>query len=91
MSETKRFGATLGELTGGRIGLVGGSLGVLRTALTVAIRYGAQRRQFGPPGQEEITILDYTSHQRKLLPLLASAYVLHFAKEELVDKVGGWR
>lgn len=44
------------------------------------------RRQFGPPGEEEICILDYTSHQRKLLPLLASAYALHFAKEHLVDK-----
>jgi acyl-CoA oxidase len=50
----RRFGATLGELTGGRVGLVSGSLGVLKVALTVAVRYGAQRRQFGPPGGDEV-------------------------------------
>jgi len=35
----KRFAATLGELVGGRVGLAYGSVGVLKAASTVAIRY----------------------------------------------------
>lgn len=37
-SESRRFAVTLGELTGGRVGLVSGSVGVLKGAATIAIR-----------------------------------------------------
>jgi hypothetical protein len=40
-SEGRRFAATLGELTGGRVGLTFASTGVLKGALTIAIRWGA--------------------------------------------------
>jgi acyl-CoA oxidase len=33
-----RFAATLGELTGGRVGLCSGSVGVLKGAITIAVR-----------------------------------------------------
>ena len=146
-SASKRFAATLGELTGGRVGLTAGSLGVLKVhsrvlevqgaffasrlscaapavmrpcrafqcywspqrgtdrvnslaalrhtdvfwqgptdaaamqgSVTIAIRYSAQRQQFGPPDGAEIAVLDYQTQQRKLLPMLATAYALHFAK-----------
>ena len=39
----------------------------------VAVRYGAMRRQFGPAGGPEVSVLDYRSQQEKLMPLLASA------------------
>jgi acyl-CoA oxidase len=46
------------------------------------VRYGDRRRQFGPePG---VLLLDYPSHQRRLLPLLADTYALHFALRHLV-------
>ena len=48
--------------------------------MTIAIRYSAQRQQFGPPDGAEIAVLDYQTQQRKLLPMLATAYALHFAK-----------
>lgn len=38
----KRFAATLGELVGGRVGLAYGSVGVLKAASTVAIRYSIE-------------------------------------------------
>lgn len=44
-SPAKRFAATLGELTGGRVGLTCGSVGVLKGAVTIAIRYSSQRQQ----------------------------------------------
>lgn len=81
---SKRFAATLGELVGGRVGLAYGSVGVLKTASTIAIRYSLMRQQFGPPNKPEISILDYQSQQQKLMPMLASAYGFHFATEYLM-------
>lgn len=59
---------------------------LLKGALTVAIRYGARRHQFGPPGSAEVAVLDYTSQQQRLMPLLASCYALHFAIRFLVGQ-----
>lgn len=39
----KRFAATLGELVGGRVGLAYTSVGVLKIAVTIAVRYCTQR------------------------------------------------
>ncbi|KAJ6419463.1 hypothetical protein OIU84_029549 [Salix udensis] len=81
----KRFAATLGELVGGRVGLAYSSVGVLKIASTIAIRYSLLRQQFGPPKQPEISILDYQSQQHKLMPMLATAYAFHFATVNLVE------
>eukprot|EP00741_Cyanophora_paradoxa_P005614 tig00000912_g5442.t1 len=82
----KRFGAVVGELTGGRVGLAMGSVAVLRLATAIAIRYGAARRQFGPPTGPEISVLDYQTQQIKLMPLLAAAYAHDFAARYLVRR-----
>ncbi|KAJ8619165.1 hypothetical protein MRB53_015351 [Persea americana] len=82
----KRFAATLGELVGGRVGIAYSSGGILKVAVTIAIRYSLLRQQFGPPKQAEISILDYQSHQHKLMPMLASTYAFHFATQYLLDK-----
>ncbi|KEH20862.1 putative acyl-CoA oxidase [Medicago truncatula] len=85
-SVNKRFGATLGELVGGRVGLAYSSVSVLKVSATIAIRYSLLRQQFGPRDQPEVTILDYQSHQHKLMPMLASTYAFHFATTNLVEK-----
>lgn len=59
---------------------------VLQGALTIAVRYGAARRQFGPPGAPEVAVLDYRSQQERLMPLLAAAYAMHFTRAFLVDQ-----
>ncbi|KAL6841620.1 hypothetical protein ACP4OV_028559 [Aristida adscensionis] len=82
----KRFAATLGELVGGRVGIAYSSVGILKVAVTIAVRYALLRHQFGPPKQPEISVLDYQSHQHKLMPMLASSYAFHFATVYLVDK-----
>ena len=44
--------------------------------------YAHRRRQFeAPTGDEEDLLLDYGMHQRRLFPLLARTYALHFAQE----------
>ena len=85
-SPAKRFAAILGELTGGRVGLTNASVGVLKGAVTIAVRYSAHRQQFGPADGAEISVLDYPSQQLKLMPMLATAYALHFTRTALVDR-----
>jgi acyl-CoA oxidase len=83
---TRRFFTMLGTLVRGRISVAGGAVTATEKALALAIRYGATRRQFADPATgEEVVVLDYLVHQRKLLPALATAYALHFAQSDLVS------
>ncbi|RZU19950.1 acyl-coenzyme A oxidase [Kribbella rubisoli] len=83
----RRFFTMLGTLVQGRVSVGGAAINASKVALTIAIRYGDQRRQFGAPGNaEETVLLDYRMHQRRLLPLLARTYALHFAQAELVEE-----
>lgn len=72
----KRMGVTLGTLSMGRVGITGMAVTNMQKALTIAIRYSAARRQFGPPGKEEQPVLEYQMQQWRLLPYLAACYVL---------------
>jgi acyl-CoA oxidase len=84
----RRFFTMLGTLIRGRI-TVGGSAGSsARVALDIATRYALQRRQFRAPDDDdqEVLIMDYLVHQRRLFPLIAKSYALQFAQNELVAK-----
>jgi acyl-CoA oxidase len=85
-SDNRRFFTMLGTLVGGRIGIPRSGLSAAKSGLTIAIRYGDQRRQFGPEGGAEVPILNYRTHQRRLMPLLANAYALHFALQYLTNR-----
>jgi acyl-CoA oxidase len=85
-NEGKRFFTMLGTLVGGRVSVPRAGLSAAKTALTIAIRYALQRRQFGEEGKEEMLIMDYPSHQRRLMPLLAQAYAYDFALTELTKQ-----
>ncbi|KAM6895159.1 peroxisomal acyl-coenzyme A oxidase 3 [Lycodopsis pacificus] len=77
----KRFGESLGALSGGRVSITRMALVNLKLALIVAIRFSATRRQFGPKDTEEIPVLEYQLQQWRLIPYLAAAYALeHFSK-----------
>jgi acyl-CoA oxidase len=83
----KRFFTMLGTLVQGRVCVGAAAMSASKNALTIAIRYGLRRRQFGPGGQEEVPIIEYRSHQRRLLPALAKTYAMHFAQQELNQKL----
>jgi acyl-CoA oxidase len=82
----KRFFTMLGALVQGRVCISGASVSAAKTALTIAVRYGLRRVQFGPPDEPEVPLLEYRTHQRRLMPLLAKTYALHFAQAELLER-----
>lgn len=85
-SDNRRFFTMLGTLVGGRIGIPRSALAAAKTGLTIAIKYGDKRRQFGPEGGSEVPILNYRMHQRRLMPYLANAYAIHFGLQYLTKR-----
>ncbi|OMP10218.1 Acyl-CoA oxidase/dehydrogenase, type 1 [Corchorus olitorius] len=56
----------------------------MQVALAIAIRYALTRRAFSvKPYEPELLLLDYPSHQRRLLPLVAKTYAMSFAANYL--------
>jgi acyl-CoA oxidase len=78
----RRFFTMLGTLVQGRVCVGGAGINASKVALAIAIRYGLERRQFEATSEDqEELLLDYGQHQRRLFPLLAHTYALHFAQE----------
>ncbi len=84
----RRFFTMLGTLVQGRVSVGGAAINAAKVAIAIAITYAAQRRQFEAtaPPQEDL-LLDYGLHQRRLLPLLARTYALHFAQEVVAGQL----
>ncbi|GGO90822.1 acyl-CoA oxidase [Nocardioides phosphati] len=83
-SANRRFFTMLGTLVMGRVSVAGAGISASKVALTVATRYADRRRQFTTDDdQPELLLLDYGQHQRRLFPLLARTYALHFAQDGL--------
>ncbi|MCR2826478.1 acyl-CoA dehydrogenase family protein [Microbacterium sp. zg.Y909] len=89
-SSGRRFFTMLGALVQGRVCIEGAATNATAAALTIAVTYGNQRRQFDSgSGTDEVVLLDYAQHQRRLLPRLAEVYAQHFAGDELIKKFDG--
>ncbi len=85
-SDNRRFFTMLGTLVGGRIGIPRSGNAASKAGLTIALRYGDKRPQFGPEGGAEVPILNYRIHQRRLIPYLANTYALHFSLNYLTER-----
>ncbi|PKQ32186.1 MAG: acyl-CoA oxidase [Actinobacteria bacterium HGW-Actinobacteria-2] len=80
----KRFFAILSTLVRGRVCVAAAGGIAARRGLSIATRYALQRRQFSAPGHPDgVLLADYAIHQRRLLPLIARAYALGFAQNEV--------
>ncbi|PJI93804.1 acyl-CoA dehydrogenase [Luteimicrobium subarcticum] len=84
-SPGRRFFTMLGSLVQGRVSLDGASSVVSKMALAIAVRYGNERRQFAGAGLDEVVLLDYGRHQRRLIPRIAETYAMSFAHDRLLD------
>ena len=84
-NSNKRFFTMLGTLVGGRICVARAGLGGAKFALTVAIKHALKRRQFNDSVKiQEDLLMDYPSHQLRLTPLVASAYVYHVTLDKMM-------
>ena len=84
-SPGRRFFTMLGTLVQGRVSLDGAAVNASRIGLQIAVTYANQRRQFpGANPTDEVVLLDYGQHRRRLLPLLAETYAAGFAHEHLL-------
>ncbi|WP_431803702.1 acyl-CoA dehydrogenase [Microbacterium sp. bgisy203] len=89
-SPGRRFFTMLGALVQGRVSLDGAATTGTALALHIAITYANQRRQFDSgSGSDEVVLLDYGKHQRRLLPRLAENYAQFFSNDELLRKFDG--
>jgi acyl-CoA oxidase len=84
----RRFFTMLGTLVQGRVCVGGAGINAAKVALTIATKYAVRRRQFEASSDEqEELLLDYGLHQRRLFPLLARTYALHFAQEVVAGQL----
>ncbi|KAG2267198.1 hypothetical protein Bca52824_061753 [Brassica carinata] len=71
-------------LTSGRVTIASCAIYSAKVGLAVAIRYSLSRRTFSAVATgPEVLLLDYPSHQRRLLPLLAKTYAMSFAANDM--------
>lgn len=89
-SPGRRFFTMLGTLVQGRISLDGSAAWASALALYISLTYANQRRQFDSgAGTDEVVLLDYGKHQRRLLPRLATTYAEIFVHDEFLKKFDG--
>ncbi|WP_312678008.1 acyl-CoA dehydrogenase [Microbacterium sp.] len=89
-SPGRRFFTMLGALVQGRVSLDGAATTGTALALHIAVTYANQRRQFDSgAGTDEVVLLDYGKHQRRLMPRLAQVYAQFFAGDELLRTFDG--
>ncbi|WP_144876451.1 acyl-CoA dehydrogenase [Microbacterium sp. 1.5R] len=88
-SPGRRFFTMLGTLVQGRVSLDGAASWASALGLKIAITYATQRRQFDGVDGQEVVLLDYGKHQRRLLPRLATTYAHIFAHDEFLQKFDG--
>ena len=85
-SPGRRFFTMLGSLVQGRVSLDGAAGVASRIGLAIATRYAAERRQFAAATpDDEVTLLDYATHRKRLIPRIAETYALGYAHEQLLD------
>lgn len=83
--KSKRLGATFGALSAGRVSITGICSNYLSLAISIAVRYCAVRKQFGPSESEEWPVIEYQVQQGRLFPHLASAYALKIFSTKLFE------
>ncbi|AXT83786.1 acyl-CoA oxidase [Aeromicrobium sp. A1-2] len=82
-----RFFTMLGTLVRGRVSVGGSASAATEVALSIAGRYALKRRQFSSEPGQEVLLMDYRMHQRRLLPLIARSYAYRFAQNQLVARM----
>lgn len=82
----RRFFVMLGTLVQGRVSLDGAAVAASKLALQISVSYANKRKQFMNLAGEENILMNYQTHQNRLLPLVAETYAASFAHDEMLKK-----
>lgn len=83
----KRFFTMLGTLVGGRVCVAKGSLSGAKMSLAIAVKYALNRRQFNSDKKmQEDLIMDYPTHQLRLILPIAKSYIYHITLNNMITR-----
>ncbi|MFD0509347.1 acyl-CoA dehydrogenase [Streptomyces chiangmaiensis] len=85
-SRRKRFLTSIGRITTGKLCMSAYSLGVMRHAVTVAVRHAHTRHTSGATGESSVPLFEYRSHHAPLLEALATTYAATFLQRTAVAR-----
>ncbi|XP_014483341.1 PREDICTED: peroxisomal acyl-coenzyme A oxidase 3 isoform X2 [Dinoponera quadriceps] len=85
--ESKRFGSSLGALSGGRVAITNICAEYMALAMVIAIRYCSVRKQFGPTKDNELPVIEYQTQQWRLLPHLAEVYAIRLFSMDFLKQL----
>ncbi|MFH9090078.1 acyl-CoA dehydrogenase [Streptomyces sp. NPDC017673] len=85
-SKRKRFLASVGRVTAGKLCMSAFSLGVTRNALAVAVAHAHNRRTSGVRTGETVPLFAYRSHHAPLVEALATTYAASFLQRWAVRR-----
>jgi acyl-CoA oxidase len=79
-----------GSLTAVRAAIIMHARLIIARAVTIAVRYTCVRKQFRDrdsrdPSSPELSVLDYSTVQIRILPLLATAFAFHYTGEAMYN------
>ncbi|MFF0050806.1 acyl-CoA dehydrogenase [Streptomyces sp. NPDC005498] len=83
-SRRKRFLASVGRVTAGKLCMSGFSLGVTRNAVTVAVTHAHNRRTSGARNGTTVPLFAYRSHHAPLIEAIATTYAASFLQRAVV-------
>lgn len=70
------MGTSFAALSGGRVSICEIAITYGTAAITIATRYSASRKQFGPNLESEMPIIEYQAQQYRIIPHLATVYII---------------
>ncbi|WP_308435259.1 acyl-CoA dehydrogenase family protein, partial [Streptomyces minutiscleroticus] len=82
----KRFLASVGRVTHGKLCMTASSLGITRHALTVAVQHAHRRHTSGITAGSTARLFDYRSHHAPLLDALATTYAATLLQRTAVQR-----
>ncbi|XP_011506012.1 PREDICTED: peroxisomal acyl-coenzyme A oxidase 3 [Ceratosolen solmsi marchali] len=89
--QRKRYGASFGVLSTGRVSITSMCSIYATLAMTIAIRYCASRKQFGQNPNEEWPTIEYQVQQGRLFPHLGATYAMRIFSKNFIKIMGKFR
>ncbi|MFF1648032.1 acyl-CoA dehydrogenase [Streptomyces sp. NPDC058240] len=82
----RRFLASIGRVTSGKISMTACAVGCARATLAVAVRYGGHRYVSGPRGSRQVPVIAHRSHHGPLASATATVFAMSLLHRRALDR-----